>query len=125
MRMLGSTRSSQPVHVVIFCELSHVVAVGSKVLGYLPGYLNEENYSSGGRFLLVGLTGARGDVAIGLVVVRTQNVVLDAISLHFQFWRRAVLIVSSALADPVNAAASGGTSTITAIPELSWGWGPL
>ncbi len=32
----------------------HVVAVGTDVLGYLPGYLNEEGYQSGDRFLLVG-----------------------------------------------------------------------
>jgi hypothetical protein len=30
----------------------HVAAVGSRVLGYLPGYLREENYRSGGRFLI-------------------------------------------------------------------------
>ena len=30
----------------------HVAAVGSRVLGYLPGYLKEENYRSGRRFLI-------------------------------------------------------------------------
>ena len=30
----------------------HVARVGAKVLGYLPGYLLEENYRSGGRFLI-------------------------------------------------------------------------
>jgi hypothetical protein len=33
----------------------HVVRVGSRVLGYLPGYLREEHYRTGGRFLLAGL----------------------------------------------------------------------
>ncbi len=32
--------------------LPHVLAVGAKVLGYLPGYLREEHYSGGGRFLV-------------------------------------------------------------------------
>ena len=32
--------------------LPHVLAVGTKVLGYLPGYLREEHYSGGGRFLV-------------------------------------------------------------------------
>jgi hypothetical protein len=33
-----------------------VVAVGPKVLGYLPDYLREERYDEGGRFLLLSLT---------------------------------------------------------------------
>jgi hypothetical protein len=32
--------------------LPHVRAVGTKVLGYLPGYLREEHYQQGGRFLI-------------------------------------------------------------------------
>jgi hypothetical protein len=32
--------------------LPHVLAVGPKVLGYLPGYLKEEHYEGGGRFLV-------------------------------------------------------------------------
>ena len=35
--------------------LPHVIAVGTRVVGYLPGYLREEHYDSGGRFLLGGL----------------------------------------------------------------------
>lgn len=45
----------------------HVVAVGWEVLGYLPGYLVEEGYAEGSRFVLVGLTGASGWLAKGLV----------------------------------------------------------
>ena len=41
--------------VVVAGYLPHVVAVGVKVLGYLPGYLREEKYDSGGRFLLASL----------------------------------------------------------------------
>jgi len=38
----------------------HVIALGPKVIGYLPGYLSEERYDTGGRFLLLGLTGLSG-----------------------------------------------------------------
>ena len=41
--------------VGIIGYLPHVLAVGPKVLGYLPGYLKEEHYDAGGRFLLAGL----------------------------------------------------------------------
>ena len=37
--------------------LPHVLRVGPRVLGYLPGYLTEEKYNTGGRFLLAALTG--------------------------------------------------------------------
>ena len=35
--------------------LPHVLAVGTKVLGYLPGYLNEEGYDGSGRFAVLRL----------------------------------------------------------------------
>jgi hypothetical protein len=41
----------------------HVIAVGPRVLGYLPGYLREEHYSGGGRFVLAGALGLRGSAA--------------------------------------------------------------
>jgi alpha-1,2-mannosyltransferase len=40
--------------VVVLVYVPHVIAVGSAVIGYLPGYLHEERYGSGGRLLLLG-----------------------------------------------------------------------
>jgi hypothetical protein len=45
-----------------------VLAVGPTVLGYLPGYLKEEKYSEGGRFLLLRLLDLHGTVAEGVAV---------------------------------------------------------
>ena len=67
--------------VVAVGYLPHVAAVGVRVLGYLPGYLREEKYDVGGRYLLAGLVGlppgltavvaAAGMVAVaGWVVVK-------------------------------------------------------
>lgn len=57
----------------------HVAVVGARVVGYLPGYLREEHYSSGGRFLLVGLLGlpphALAAVAVGLILAGCSWVV--------------------------------------------------
>ena len=39
--------------LVALSYLPHVLAVGSAVIGYLPGYLKEEDYTNGGRFLLL------------------------------------------------------------------------
>lgn len=43
--------------VVALAYLPHVATVGLDVLGYLPGYLEEERYGEGGRYLLAGLLG--------------------------------------------------------------------
>ncbi len=68
--------------VVVLGYLPHVFAVGGHVLGYLPGYLHEENYDSGTRFLLLGLLGlgdsatkvmAVAGVAAPLIVVAVRN----------------------------------------------------
>lgn len=45
---------------VVLGYLRHVVAAGVDVLGYLPGYLAEEGYAEGSRFLLLGLVGLSG-----------------------------------------------------------------
>ena len=41
--------------VVGLAYLPHVLAVGPAVVGYLPGYLQEEHYTEGARFLLAGI----------------------------------------------------------------------
>jgi len=43
--------------------LPHVLDVGWKVLGYLPGYLREERYVGGGRFLVASVLGLSGVAA--------------------------------------------------------------
>ncbi len=43
--------------LVVMAYLPHVLAVGLRVLGYLSGYLHEEGYAHGGRFLLAGALG--------------------------------------------------------------------
>lgn len=49
--------------------LPHVFAVGRQVIGYLPGYLREEHYGQGSRYLLLGLLGLGGTAASVAVVV--------------------------------------------------------
>jgi hypothetical protein len=64
--------------VVVLGYVPHVAAVGGHVLGYLPGYLHEENYDSGTRFLLLGLVGLGGGLAkaFAAVIVVTALVVV-------------------------------------------------
>ena len=41
--------------LVVLSYVPHVAAVGTRVIGYLPGYLREENYLDGGRFRLLAM----------------------------------------------------------------------
>ena len=69
LRLIGGAAA-----VVVLGYLPHVAAVGLQVLGYLPGYLREERYAEGGRYLLAGLLGLPAEptaavAAAGLVAV--------------------------------------------------------
>ena len=57
------------VAVVVAAYLPHVLAVGTKIFGYLPGYLAEERYDEGGRFLLLGALGLSGLAAKAIAAV--------------------------------------------------------
>ncbi len=52
--------------LTVLAYLPHVLAVGPQVIGYLPGYLQEEHYDEGTRYLLVSLLGlgARSSTAV-------------------------------------------------------------
>ncbi len=84
----------------------HAVAVGVDVLGYLPGYLAEEGYAGGSRFLLLGLVGLTGTPAqvvagLGLAVA-------------------AVVAWRSRRAPEVAATLLFGTALLLATPVQPW-----
>ncbi|TMK43982.1 MAG: DUF2029 domain-containing protein [Actinobacteria bacterium] len=54
--------------VAVAGYLPHVVRVGTKVVGFLPGYLREEHYDGTGRYLVAGALRIPGDLA-GVVSV--------------------------------------------------------
>jgi len=68
------------VAVVVAGYIPHVAAVGDKVIGYLPGYLDEEGYDSGSRLVLVGrLVPHPFDTVVGALLL---------LGLAFVCWRR-------------------------------------
>ena len=77
----------------------HVLAVGTKVVGFLPGYLQQEGYSSGVRFGVIGLlvTGRLATVVAVLVLAATALAVLR-FSDPDRPWRGAVVMTGMALA---------------------------
>ena len=77
----------------------HVIRVGGKVIGFLPGYLQQENYTKGTRFGIIGLF-VTGPLAMAVAVL-----ILAAIALAvLQFsdpdrpWQGALIMTAAALA---------------------------
>jgi hypothetical protein len=64
--------------VCVISYLPHVLTVGTRVLGYLPGYLKEEHYTSGGRFVLLGLLGLPGAITTALAIAIVAVAVIHA-----------------------------------------------
>ena len=89
--------------LAVLTYLPHVLSVGVRVVGYLPGYLREEHYDGGGRFLLAGALGLSGTAA---TVAAGASLVL---ALAWVVWRRpeapraaaVVLVVLFLSATPV------------------------
>ena len=50
--------------LVAISYVPHVLTVGAKVIGYLPGYLHEEHYAGGQRFLLLPIGPAATAIAV-------------------------------------------------------------
>jgi hypothetical protein len=87
------------VATISLVYVPHVIAVGSKIIGFFPGYLNQEGYSTGTGFSVIGLF-VHGKLALLVAVV-----ILGAIALAiFRFgnpdepWRGGVLMTAAALA---------------------------
>jgi len=77
----------------------HVLRVGSEVIGFLPGYLQQEGYTKGTRFGIIGLVIA-GPLAIAVAVLILAAVALAVL----QFcdpdrpWQGALYMTAAALA---------------------------
>ena len=79
--------------------IPHVIAVGSKVIGFLPGYLKEEGYTSGTRFGIIGLfVGGRAAIVTAVVVLAVVALAVLRYSDPDQPWRGAVVMTAAALA---------------------------
>ena len=83
--------------VVVY--IPHVLAVGGKVIGFLPGYLQQEGYENGTRFGIIGLV-LSGKLAIAmavLILAATAFAVLQ-FSDPDRPWQGAVFMTAAALA---------------------------
>jgi hypothetical protein len=96
--------------IVLVGYLPHVIAVGPHVLGYLPGYLHEEKYDSGTRFLIIGLLGL-GDALTKFLAVAV--LLAAVVTIGIQSARGALRPAMSALL-------LFGAAFLVATPTQTW-----
>ena len=87
------------VTATVIVYLPHVLAVGSGVIGFLPGYMQQEGYANGSRFLLVGMLapGKWGFLAAFAILATVALLVLLRGDPD-RPWRGAVVMTGAALA---------------------------
>jgi hypothetical protein len=83
--------------VVVY--IPHLLAVGGKVIGFLPGYLQQEGYDNGTRFGIIGL-GVSGKLALAVAVLILAAVALAVLQFSDpdRPWHGAVIMTAAALA---------------------------
>ena len=90
---------SAGVAATIIVYLPHVLAVGSGVIGFLPGYLQQEGYANGSRFLLLGmLVPGKGGFLAAFAVLATVALAVLLRGDPDRPWRGAVVMTGVALA---------------------------
>jgi hypothetical protein len=91
--------ASAAIGAIALVYLPHVVAVGAGVLGYLPGYLQEEGYTSGGRFaLLTMVVPAEWASVLAVVILFIVGLLVMRHTDPQRPWRSAVVMTGAALA---------------------------
>lgn len=76
----------------------YVLASGTKVIGYLPGYLSEEGYENGSRFALLSswLPGSTASI-VGVLVIAIIAVLCFLRADPLRPWRTQVILVGAVL----------------------------
>ena len=110
--------------VVTVAYLPHVAAVGLKVLGYLPGYLREERYDEGGRYLLAGLLGLPPALTAALAAAAVAGAAAWVLPRRPDVPRGAAMLIGALLlavtpAQPWYAVTLLAVATVAAAPAWS------
>jgi len=89
--------SAGSAFIVVY--IPHVLAVGSKVIGFLPGYLQQEGYENGTRFGIIGLflTGKLA-LAVAVLILAVAGLAVLRFSDPDRPWQGAVVMTATALA---------------------------
>ncbi len=96
-RWLTVTLAASGAFIAVY--VPHVIAVGSKVIGFLPGYLQQEDYTTGTRYGIIGLvvTGPLASAMALLILAAVAFAVLQYGDPD-RPWQGAVVMTATALA---------------------------
>jgi Glycosyltransferase family 87 len=96
-RWLTVTIAAGSAFVLVY--LPHVLAVGGKVIGFLPGYLHQEGYTNGTRFGIIGLV-VTGKLAMAMAVLILAAVAFAVLQFSDpdRPWQGALIMTAAALA---------------------------
>jgi hypothetical protein len=76
----------------------HVMAVGEKIVGFFPGYLNQEGYSKGTGFAVIGLVvHGKLSTVVAVVLLGLAGLAILRYGDPDQPWRGSVLMTAAAL----------------------------
>lgn len=76
----------------------HLIAVGTQVIGFLPGYLREEGYDNGSRFALLGiLVHGKPATALAVLILAVTALVVYRTADADRPWRGATVMTGTAL----------------------------
>jgi hypothetical protein len=79
--------------------IPHLLAVGSKVIGFLPGYLQQEGYTNGTRFGIIGLVyGGKLAILMAVLILAAVAFAVLQFSDPDRPWQGAVVMTAAALA---------------------------
>ena len=79
--------------------IPHLFAVGGKVIGFIPGYLQQEGYDNGTRFGIIDLfTGGKTAIVVAALVLAAVGLAVLRWSNPDEPWRGAVVMTGAALA---------------------------
>ena len=82
----------------VLIYVPHVIAVGSKVIGFIPGYLNEQGYRSGTGYVLLGAVLPTSWAPVAAVaIVAAAGALVYARADPAEPWRGAVVLTGVAL----------------------------
>jgi hypothetical protein len=96
-RWITVVASAASAFTVVY--VPHLIAVGSKVIGFLPGYLQQEGYDNGTRFGIIDLVaGGHTAIVIAVAVLGVTGLLVLRFADPDQPWRGAVVMTAAALA---------------------------
>jgi Glycosyltransferase family 87 len=79
--------------------IPHVFAVGGKAIGFLPGYLQQEGYTNGSRFGIIGLVvHGRMGTAMAVLILAAVALAVLRFSHPSRPWQGALIMTAAALA---------------------------